>query len=70
MWRPDPEQPEQKTLIRYRVKVMPERRRCVNTLRALVYNFDLHIKRGCLSRVAREKNWGVVDGARAGARAG
>ncbi len=55
VWRPDPEQREQKTLIRYRVKLAQERTRCVNTLRALVYNFNLQIKRGSLSKAGREK---------------
>ena len=55
VWRPDPEQREQKTLIRYRVKLGQERTRSVNTLRALVYNFNLQIKRGSSSKAAREK---------------
>lgn len=55
VWRPSPEQREQKTLIRYRVKLMQERTRCVNTLRALVYNFNLQIKSGSLSKASREK---------------
>ncbi len=43
VWRPDPEQREQKTLIRYRVKLGQERTRSLNTLRALVYNFNLQM---------------------------
>ncbi len=39
-------QREQKKVIRYRVKLVRERSRWINTLRALVYNFNLQIKRG------------------------
>ncbi len=38
-----------------RVKLAQERTRSVNTLRALVYNFNLQIKRGSLSKASREK---------------
>ncbi len=64
VWRPDTEQREQKTLIRYRVKLMQERTRCVNTLRALVYNFNLQIKSGSLSKASREKIRALSMGAR------
>lgn len=37
VWRPDPQQRTQKSVIRYRVKLVQERTRWINTLRALVY---------------------------------
>ncbi len=55
IWRPDVRQREQKRVIRYRVKLVRERTRWINTLRAQVYNFNLHLKRGHLSAAAREK---------------
>lgn len=55
VWRCNPKQREQKKVIRYRVKLVRERSRWINTLRALVYNFNLQIKRGHLSLAARER---------------
>ena len=55
IWRPDPWQREQKAVIRYRVKLVRERTRWINTLRALVYNFNMQLKRGYLSRPARAR---------------
>ena len=55
VWRCSVRQREQKKVIRYRVKLVRERSRWINTLRALVYNFNLQIKRGHLSLAARER---------------
>jgi transposase len=63
IWRPSVQQREQKRVIRYRVKLARERTRGINTLRAQVYNFNLHLKRGALSAAAREKIRGLSMGA-------
>lgn len=55
VWRCSVRQREQKKVIRYRVKLVRERGRWINTLRALVYNFNLQIKPGYLSERARER---------------
>ncbi len=55
IWRPTVRQREQKRVIRHRVKLVRERTRLINALRAQVYNFNLQLKRGRLSAAAREK---------------
>jgi len=55
IWRGTVWQREQKMVIRHRVKLVRERTRWINRLRALASNFNLVIKRGNLSQASRAK---------------
>ena len=55
VWRPRPQQRVERSVIRYRVKLVRERTRWINTLRAQVYNFNLSLRRGRLSRASRDR---------------
>ena len=55
VWRPTSPQRVERSVIRYRVKLVRERTRWINTLRALAYNFNLILRRGRLSRASRAR---------------
>jgi transposase len=50
VWRPSPREREQRILIRHLVRLVRQRTRWINVLRALVYNYNLRIPRGYLSK--------------------
>lgn len=55
VWRPAPHAREQRILIRHTVRLSREKTRWTNVLRALVYNYNLRIKAGTLSKISRQK---------------
>lgn len=55
VWRGNAEQREQKMLIRHCVRLKRERTKWINVLRAMVYNYNLPIKKGSLSRASVKK---------------
>ncbi|MFQ5930668.1 MAG: IS110 family transposase [Acidobacteriota bacterium] len=55
IWRASPEQREQRILVRHLVRLVRQRNRWISVLRALVYNYNLRISRGSLSRAKREQ---------------
>src|SRR3989442_6020221 len=55
IWRPTPENREKRVLIRQRCRLVKMRTQLINALRALVYNHNLHLKRGQLSKKRRRQ---------------
>jgi transposase len=55
VWRPSPEAREQRMIIRHLVRLVRQRTRWINVLRALVYNYNLQIRPGYLSEARRRK---------------
>lgn len=55
IWRPSPENREKRVLIRQRCRLVKMRTQLINALRALVYNHNLHVKRGKLSKKRRQQ---------------
>ena len=55
IWRPTPENREKRVLIRQRCRLVKMRTQLINALRALVYNHNLHLKRGQLSKKRRQQ---------------
>jgi transposase len=55
VWRPSPEEREQRMVIRHRLRLVRQRTRWINVLRALVYNYNLRLRPGYLSQRAKAK---------------
>ncbi len=55
IWRPSPENRERRALIRQRCRLVKMRTQLINALRALVYNHNLQVKRGKLSKKRRQQ---------------
>ena len=43
VWRPSPQEREQRMVIRHRLRLVRQRTRWINVLRALVYNYNLRL---------------------------
>jgi transposase len=55
VWRASPVEREQRIVIRHLIRLVRQRTRWINVLRALVYNYNLRIPRGYLSQARREQ---------------